>query len=803
MGLARGRLGWLLLAAGAAAGPACTGTTGGRAPARLCADPAEGRVGFVLEGSAGWAYRFTSRTWPADCQDTQAAKCSASAGAAVTCTYSLVCNAAPWRYSTVITETYQATAAPDPGSLGAVSAAVSIRTNMTIPFGGTPVTTWLDLPANASKVWVGGAADQPFGKDGSWLAPFDVGIPVNLSYGGNGASDSPTAAATLALPLAVWLDPQGGIGLTFALSPKDPTAAMNLVVEPSVDPAAGAGRFSFVRSAMRLGGVGEQATGLTFFLVPHEADWRPGVGWYSTAFADWFEPRAPNLADARSGLWGSAAYADYRGQPADRAKLAALNMGYNWDASFPFPFWGQWLGTSSAYEACVAVGHMDPASGVPHPQRQGAPPPGVPRGPGVGQCERLSWAGIAAWYEKAREAGFATLAYANLMEWGYGLPPGAARDAAQCSDPSNGTAYCEARRLWQQFNGGYLCDHEYTVPSQWNGSQLLNGWPIAPGVKLVDPAHPPFQGYQLAALKRQLLSTPCDGVCVDRSDHTGPTFRADPNGTAWHGGVPAKWMGTSYLETTERMGALLHGEGRAFFVSATNARIDLLRHFDGIYDEFGDEPRKNFLDGLLALFKPAAGWQHAAAAAAGARRPRAPRVPGCLSAGAAAAVPRASAPLQGQAAWDAALQRHLVAGLQPTLPLQWGDHTLLPTQCGTNVSCFDFYAPYAGLFARLRKKRWLLAPAAVGAVPGWLSANAFLVADGALFVAAACGAHPGEGDNATATLTATRALGFVPGSAAALRPGLPPQPLALPPAPRPLRFALRLHRGVAAVLVAP
>lgn len=184
-------------------------------------------------------------------------------------------------------------------------------------------------------------------------------------------------------------------------------------------------------------------------------------------------------------------------------------------------------------------------------------------------------------------------------------------------DSSNTTAFCRARALWDGEGGeaglsaAYVAGADMSTAADWNGSEWRGtGWPIAPGVKLLDPAVEPFRGYELALLAAQLVMTPAAGFCLDRMDHAAAfnPFRDDL--LAWANGSAAAWLGSSFLAVSRDLVAIAHAAGALGAVSVQLPRIDLAGHFDAFLNEDADETSNAALNGLLAIAKPASAWRY-------------------------------------------------------------------------------------------------------------------------------------------------------------------------------------------------
>ena len=80
--------------------------------------------------------------------------------------------------------------------------------------------------------------------------------------------------------------------------------------------------------------------------------------------------------------------------------------------------------------------------------------------------------------------------------------------------------------------------------------------------------------------------------------------RAD-DGESWFGGRPARSLIASWQELMGKLGPMMHEAGKVVFVNNHDKRLDLLRHVDGIFDEFGYAGRSLNLTASLAVRKPA------------------------------------------------------------------------------------------------------------------------------------------------------------------------------------------------------
>ena len=490
-----------------------------------------------------------------------------------------------------------------------------------------------------------------------------------------------------------------GLGLAFALDASaDGGPAPPQLVAVTLADAAGV-RITFSRGGLRLRPASAPFAARAF-IVATLPGWRAALGFYVARLPALFEP-APESNYQR--LWGASQYADYRGEaetPTNASLLSdALGLRVNWDASFLFPFWGAFAGylDTAQWDDCVAVGDMDVSSGVVHPQRHGAPPPGVPAYPGTGGCERnASLALVAQWYAQLQaRLGVASLTYVNPFEFGFALD---VPDPAAACPPENRTAYCVANALFRGrpglgggFDAALVGSGDYTTPANWSGSTWLpspTGWPIAPGVKVLDPAVEPFRGFVVASLQAQLAAGGAAGFCMDRMDHASHFSRARDDGLAWDKGGPAAWLGYSLLSVAAALRDVAHAAGTAAAVSLLLPRLDLVGGtFDAFLNEHGDSQKTMPLYGLIGLFKPTSGWYW----------------------------PQHSPPPV-----ELYLRQCLVAGQSPQVPWADADHGNSPTDSPDPTPTFLLYAP---LYKLISGKRWLLSAGAVELSPASAAAG--------------------------------------------------------------------------------
>ena len=146
-------------------------------------------------------------------------------------------------------------------------------------------------------------------------------------------------------------------GLSIVCAPND--TLVNTALEASAE------QLSILNWNHRLGGSSAPLR-FTRYLVAHDACWRPGLAWLATEFPNYFESHPDSGSE---NLWGSGQYMDYRSNEEGDIESfwRRLNLTTNWDATFPWPWWGNYMPTEPEWLDCLPVGHNAPGTGVVQP----------------------------------------------------------------------------------------------------------------------------------------------------------------------------------------------------------------------------------------------------------------------------------------------------------------------------------------------------------------------------------------------------------------------------------------------------
>jgi hypothetical protein len=228
---------------------------------------------------------------------------------------------------------------------------------------------------------------------------------------------------------------------------------------------------------------------------------------------------------------------------------------------------------------------------------------------------------------------------------------------------------------------------------------------------VLDCGEPSYQNFLLEQARRLIEKIPDSaGICIDRLDWLRLyNYRRD-DGVSWYDG-PVRSMISSWKGLLDKLGPLEHSAGQVIFVNDHVRRIDLMRHVDGLFDEFAFYASSINATAFLGLFKPVLGWVEA------------------------------ETNLKPDP--DAFLQRYLYMGVFPMAPFPGNNHSLLPSQWADKQ-----YLDYGPLFEAMRSKRWVLLPRVISVAGDAAKANLFQVPGGYTFPVVLGGSAP----SATVTL---------------------------------------------------
>jgi hypothetical protein len=425
-------------------------------------------------------------------------------------------------------------------------------------------------------------------------------------------------------------------GVTIAQNPSDKLLDLNLLLYQN-------GRNVWEYHHHRI----SQETPIIFRMniVPHESDWRGGMRWMVKAYPEYFNPVNPQSDQ----IAGTASYSNAMSTICQNAeKLHKMNYRVNWQASFDFPFFGMFIPPVADDVKWKTFGGREYS--VPQFQQEA---------------------------QQMKDKGFYTLNYFNVTEFGtytkYPRPPKTIQNDNDLWKNSNDF-------LYEKLGDAILLLPK--KPSEVIGNDRpFDGKPIFSwcGSLGLDCGVPSYRDFLLEQAKRHIEKIPASaGICIDRLDWLGCYNLNADDGLSWFANRRSQSLLVSWHRLMEKLAPMMHDAGKVIYVNNHNKRIDILKHVDGIYDEFTYSGAALNLTALLTMRKTAIGWT---------------------------AKPEDFRPDK-----DSYLQSHLYLGVFPTAPVPGNDHTLRPSP-----EMDKLYIEYGHLFALLAGKKWVLQPRCVEA----------------------------------------------------------------------------------------
>jgi hypothetical protein len=441
------------------------------------------------------------------------------------------------------------------------------------------------------------------------------------------------------LPLVSILEPDQDLGLSLVQSPQDTLLELKLITTSQ-------GKVSWGREQHRFGG--GRTVRFAMDLVPHRADWRAAMKWMTARYPAFFEPPNPRVQE----MAGTAAYTGEE-KPVDVARLKRMAFRTLWKLSDDYAYMGMFLPPLT-----------DPDARWERTSDEGDPPGYKPQWTNF---RRLN--GFARYL---RENGFYLLNYFNTTEYGTNMRE-LQLTAEQARDPDlwkDASAYLQARMP------------EAALKPRWGAWQ--GGW-------FVDPGDPAYRSYLLEQVQRHLAMIPdAAGFCIDRTDYLCYYNTNADDGVTWRNGRRARALVESWRELLDQLGPMVHRSDRVIFCNLQDARLDVARHIDGVYDELGNQATMLNGAALVCVHKPLLLWT------------------------------RNEDPLG-----DDFFQRCLYLGAFPTAPYPLNNHCIQPSPERDR-----WYLDYGPLFDLLRGKQWVLEPHCIEVVHGAAKANLFRVTGG-------------------------------------------------------------------------
>ncbi|HLA85577.1 MAG TPA: hypothetical protein VJL29_12350 [Thermoguttaceae bacterium] len=492
-------------------------------------------------------------------------------------------------------------------------------------------------------------------ESGNWADPLVPIKPMDatLNYGARHYTYEkpllhiiPDYPDVFCLPMVTFMEPAEDSAVSLVLCPEDVMLDMKLTTTAD-------GTASMNRLFHRIGD--GRTLRFRMDLVSHPADPRAALGWIQRRYTDFFVPPNPRAHQiAGTGSYSNSA-------KFDAAKLNRMAYNVYWRASFDFPYMGMFL-------------------------------PPVPAGESW-KCFRNEMTSVEDMNRLAaamHKEGFHVLSYFNVTEFGTGIkfPPPGKFDVAPdklWTDP-NAFLYTKLRDAMLM-----VPDKQKSLLPNYKPGEPFWTWCRAVAM---DCGEPVYRDFLLDQARQHIERLPQDdGFAIDRMDWLRIYNQNRDDGLSWFDDRPARSLRVSWRELMDRLGPLMHNADKVIFCNNHDKRLEILRHADGIFDEFTNSGRSLNAIALLGLSKPVMGWTNTVEE------------------------------LKPDA--DAFFQKYLYLGVFPMAPFPGNDHSIGPDKWGDQQ-----YLDYGPLLRLMRGKRWVLRPHCVDVPAGNAKANLFRVADG-------------------------------------------------------------------------
>ena len=502
---------------------------------------------------------------------------------------------------------------------------------------------WADplvpLPLGNAKFWYG-APPYRYDKTGIPYCPHVVN--KGPRYGGE---------QVFCIPMATLVEAGQDAGLSLVLSPEDLLLDMSLDTEEN-------GTVIFSRFNHRLGS--GKPVRFAMDLVPHAADWRPALGWMTQRYGKFFDPPNP-IAHQIAGTGAySTKWADF-----DADKMKAMAFMVNWKASFDFPYMGMFLPPVKTNDTKW--------------QRFGG--------------STVDINALREYSRKMQDMGFHVLNYFNVTEFGAEVK----HPAPKAKDLSDAQMWKDCNTfLYTKLAKAILLTPEGEKPHKGYYGQTRPGLPYWTWGRAVamDPGEPVYQEYLLEQARRHIEKLPdTSGFCIDRMDWLRLYNHDRDDGVSWFGDQAVRSLHYSWHDLMSKLGPLVHGADKVLYCNNHVKRVEHLRHFDGIFDEFTYSGMPLNTSALLGVRKPVLGWT--------------------------------SKEVQLKPDPDAFFQKYLYLGVFPMCPFPGNDHSLRPSAWVDKQ-----YLDYGPLMILMRGKKWVLEPHVIRVPDANAKANIFEVPDG-------------------------------------------------------------------------
>ncbi|MFT3934446.1 MAG: hypothetical protein QM726_12565 [Chitinophagaceae bacterium] len=473
---------------------------------------------------------------------------------------------------------------------------------------------------NNVKGWLDPLVPMPFSNQTMYYGapPFDT-ADTKLGF-------IPSQGNLFAIPFASVFD-KNTQGFSVFLSPEDNIINLQMKTRET-------GIIEFDRMYNRISN-GKKIS-FSLDLAVHENDWRSALQWFADHYPDYTKP----VNKQAKVLGGTAAYSNFF-DAFDSQKMKRMAFTVNWQASFDFPYMGMFLPPVNRTTKWTRLG-----------------------GGSISIKEMDDYAATM------KKKGFYVMSYFNVTEFGSWFKyPCATNSVSTDTLWKDCSAY-----LCKQFPNALLKVGENVNRSKLDKRTIASGpyysWKDAVATDCGDSA---YKKFLLQQAQRHIREIPNSfGICIDRLDWLRFFNEQADDGISWFNGKPARSLVSSWKALMEELGPMMHHAGKYILVNNHYKRIDLLKHADGILDEFTNETSPLNTTAFLTLDKPALGWTPDK---------------GVIDA----------------VGGDNFFQKYLYLGVFPMCPFPGNDHALQP-----DSSVDKLYLDYGPLMNQLKEKRWVL-----------------------------------------------------------------------------------------------
>lgn len=501
----------------------------------------------------------------------------------------------------------------------------------------------ISLVQKSNSDWVDPLIPVPFINDTLYY-----GAPLPYSYDRSLVSAEWTFFRELfSVPVFSVLEKNDDVGISLALSPEDNILGLVMTVNSN-------GSITFSRLFNKISK--ENIVKFSMDIIGDAGDWRCGLGWMATRYPEYFDPKNPGALKLNGTSAYSNSYKDF-----DIEKMKNMAFTVNWQASFDFPYMGMFLPP-------VAPGIKWKRFG----------------GGEMSIAEMNDYAG------SMKSKGFYILNYFNVTEFGtriqYPYTP------KKLSDDPGLWKDCN-EFLFSKLPGAILRYKDKYDSSTKNGSPF-HTWGNA---LVMDCADPAYREFLLEQARRHVNEIPNSfGICIDRLDWLN-IFNIDADdGISWIDGKPARSIGLSYKSLMEKLGPIMHDNGKYILANNIGRRLDYFKHLDGMFDEFSFAGTPINNTAFICINKPALGWTD--------------NKETVLKSGG-----------------DAFFQKYLYMGVYPMCPYPGNDHSIQPSD-----TVDAYYLQYGPLMKLMQQRKWILSANPVSVKNDAAKANIFSVPEGYL-----------------------------------------------------------------------